>query len=216
MATRLALAWCSVQEWQPAALAVLCRSAEVRGRHAAAILPACRDLEALKRHDLKCLAYALAVLDDELLVVLHRPTRTGFEVRIGGIGDNFQLHTLLAHVLVGGGHVPGTAPSAESVRLATDPKPARERTEIMATGAFELLAPNGTRIWNEGLPDDIPVVEGRRLLVLDEPAYQRSWNADRCFPHLPGMAELARVLTTEETGAWYARTATDAGTGRPS
>lgn len=149
-ATRLALAWCSVEEWQPPALAVLCRSAEVRLRHASALLPACRDLAALERHDLKCLAYALAVLDDEPLAVLHRPTGTGFEVHIGGIGDNFQLHTLLAHVLVGGGHVPGTTPSAESVRLATDPEPAQGRTQTVATGVFELLAADGERIWNEG------------------------------------------------------------------
>ncbi|WP_037911202.1 hypothetical protein [Actinacidiphila yeochonensis] len=215
-ATRLALAWCSVEEWQPPALAVLCRSAEVRRRHASGLLPACQEVEALGRHDLKCLAYALAVLDDEPLVVLHRPSGTGFEVRIGGIGDNFQLHTLLAHVLVGGGHLPGTAPSAESVRLATDPEPARGRTQTVATGAFELLAPDGTPLWNEGLPDDIPVVERRRLLVLDEPAYQRSWNADRFFPHLPGTAELTRVLTADETRTWFARTAPAEGTRQPS
>ncbi|MGW1809978.1 hypothetical protein [Streptomyces sp. NPDC002078] len=211
-ATRLALAWCSVEEWQPSALAVLCRSAEVRHLHASTLLPTCRELAALERHDLKCLAYALAVLDDEPLVVLHRPTGSGFEVRIGGIGDNFQLHTLLAHVLVGGGHVPGTAPSAESVRLATDPEPARERTEAVATGAFELLAPDGKRIWNEGLPADIPVVEGHRLLVLDEPLYQRSWNADRFFPHLPGTAKLTRVLSDDEARTWFARTSSAEGT----
>ncbi|MFE7332256.1 hypothetical protein ACFU8W_46845 [Streptomyces sp. NPDC057565] len=215
-ATRLALAWCSVEEWQPPALAVLCRSAKVRHRHASAILPACRDLAALERHDLKCLAYALAVLDDEPLMVLHRPTGTGFEVRIGGIGDNFQLHTLLAHVLVGGGHVPGSMPSAESVRLATDPEPAQGRTQTVATGAFELLAPDGKRIWNEGLPDDIPVVEGCRLLVLDEPTYQRSWNADRFFPQLPGTAELTRVLTTDESRTWFARTSPGNEIRRPS
>ncbi|MFF7550239.1 hypothetical protein ACFZCU_42450 [Streptomyces canus] len=215
-ATRLALAWCSVDEWQPPALAVLCRSAEVRRRHASAILPACRDLADLQRHDLKCLAYALAVLDDEPLVVLHRPTGTGFEVRIGGIGDNFQLHTLLAHVLIGGGHVPGTAPSAQSVRLAMEPEPAQGRTQTIATGAFELRAPDGSQIWNEGLPDDIPVVEGRRLLVLDEPAYQRSWNADRFFPHLPGTAELTRVLTAEETRIWFDRTSPGNGIGPSS
>jgi hypothetical protein len=215
-ATRLALAWCSIQDWQPPALAVLCRSAEVRRRHASTLLPACRDLAALQQHDLKCLAYALAVLDDEPLVVLHKPTGTGFEVRIGGIGDNFQLHTLLAHVLVGGGHVPGTPPSAQSVHLATDPEPARGRTAVVATGTFELLAPDGAPIWNEGLPDDIPVVEGRRLLVLDEPTYQRSWNADRFFPHLPGTAEPARVLTPDETRTWYARTSLGNGTRRPS
>jgi len=205
-ALRLALAWCSVEQWQPPALAVLCRSAAVRRQHASALLPACRDLEALDRHDLKCLAYALAILDDEPLVVLHRPTGTGFEVRIGGIGDNFQLHTLLAHVLVGGGHVPGTAPSAESVRLATEPEPAQGRSGAAATGVFELLTPDGQQIWNEGLPDDIPVVEGRRLLVLDEPLYQRSWNADRFFPMLPGTAELTRVLSADEARTWFAHT----------
>ena len=215
-ATRLAPAWCSVDEWQPPALAVLCRSAEVRRRHASAMLPACRDLAALERHDLKCLAYALAVPDDEPLVVLHRPTGTGYEIRIGGIGDNFQLHTLLAHVLVGGGYVPGTTPSAQSVRLATDPEPAQGRTQTIAAGVFELLAPDGERIWNEGLPDDIPVVEGRRLLVLDEPTYQRSWNADRFFPHLPGTAELARVLSADETRTWFARTSPGNRIRRPS
>ncbi|MFJ4850818.1 MULTISPECIES: hypothetical protein [unclassified Streptomyces] len=211
-ATRLALAWCSVEEWQPPALAVLCRSAEMRRLHSAGLLPAARELAALECHDLKCLVYALAVLDDEPLLVLHRPAGTGFEVRIGGIADNFQLHTLLAHVLVGGGHVPGTAPSAESVRLATDPRPARGRTETVATGAFELLAPDGERIWNEGLPDDVPVVEGRRLLVLDEPMYRRSWNADRFFPLLPGTAELTRVLSEDETRTWFARTSFGDGT----
>ena len=178
--------------------------------------PTCRELAALERHDLKCLVYALAVLDDEPLVVLHRPTGSGIEVRIGGIGDNFQLHTLLAHVLVGGGHVPGARPSAESVRLATDPEPAQGRTRTVATGAFELLGPDGERIWNEGLPDDIPVVEGRRLLVLDEPTYQRSWNADRFFPHLPGTVELTRVLTADEARTWFARTSPGKGIRRPS
>jgi hypothetical protein len=85
-----------------------------------------------------------------------------------------------------------------------DPEPAHGRTDVTATGFFELLAPDGTRIWNEGLPDDIPVVEGRRLLVLDEPMYQRGWNADRFFPLLPGTAELTRVLTADETRAWFA------------
>ncbi|WP_234443220.1 hypothetical protein [Streptomyces cellulosae] len=76
-ATRLALAWCSADEWQPPALAVLCRSAEVRRRHASAIRPACRNLAALEPHDLKCLAYALAVLDDDPLVCCTGPPGPG-------------------------------------------------------------------------------------------------------------------------------------------
>ncbi|KDN88068.1 hypothetical protein [Kitasatospora cheerisanensis] len=206
-ALRLARAWCTIEQWQAPALAVLCRSTEVRRRHRAELLPLCRELEVLGRHDLKCLSYALAVLDDEPVVVLHRPTGTGYQVRIGGIGDNFQLHTLLAHLLIGGGHLPGTAPSADSVRLATDPAPADgTRSGIVATGSFTLLAPDGGRIWNEGLPDDIPEVDGHRLLVLDDPQYPHGWNADRFFPLLPGRAELVRVLPADETRDWFART----------
>lgn len=208
-ALRLALAWCDLEHWQPPALAVLCRSAGVRRAVDPAVLAAAREVQGLGRHDLKCLVYALAILDGEPLLVLHRPTGTGYEIRIGGIGDNFQLHTLLAHVLIGGGHLPGDAPSAQSVRLATDPAPADgSRSGVVATGAFELLAPDGTRIWNEGLPDDIPLTDGRRVLVLDTPAYRRSWNADRFFPHLPGHAELLRVLPAGETAHWLSRTVT--------
>jgi hypothetical protein len=43
----------------------------------------------------------LLVLDDEPLTVLHRPTGRGFRTVISGIGDNFQLHTLLAARLTG-------------------------------------------------------------------------------------------------------------------
>lgn len=45
-----------------------------------------------------------------------------------------------------------------------------------------------------------------RLLVLDTPSYTRTWNADRFFPHLPGGAELIRVLPSDETETWYAHT----------
>src|SRR5207244_8017644 len=47
------------------------------------------------------LAKMLQVLDDEELVVLSPEPKMGFRVRIGGIGDNFQLHTLLAGAIVG-------------------------------------------------------------------------------------------------------------------
>jgi len=43
----------------------------------------------------------LLVLDDEELIVLHRPTGRGYRVTMSGIGDNFQLHILLAATLTG-------------------------------------------------------------------------------------------------------------------
>jgi hypothetical protein len=42
----------------------------------------------------------LSVLDDEELVVLHHDPLLGFMVRITGIADNFQLHTLMCGALV--------------------------------------------------------------------------------------------------------------------
>jgi hypothetical protein len=60
------------------------------------------------------------------------------------------------------------------------------------------------------------VVEGCRLLVLDEPMYQRSWNADRFFPRLPGTAELTRVLSADEARTRFARTPFGNGTCRAS
>ncbi|MEU0837734.1 hypothetical protein [Streptomyces sp. NPDC005969] len=51
--------------------------------------------------------------------------------------------------------------------------------------------------------------------MLDEPLYQRSWNADRFFPHLPGTAELTRVLSDDEARTWFARTSSAKGTSQP-
>ncbi|MFE8949352.1 hypothetical protein [Streptomyces sp. NPDC007856] len=81
----------------------------------------------------------------------------------------------------------------------------------------------GSRSWrrtrygtNEELPGDIVVLEGGRLLVLDEPMYQRSWYADRFFPLLPGTAEPTCVLSADEARTWFARTPFGNGTCRAS
>ncbi|SEM54881.1 hypothetical protein [Streptacidiphilus jiangxiensis] len=205
-ALRLASAWTTLDEWQPPALAVLCRSVPVRRAAGATELPELvRAVAELKQHDLKCLAYALEVLDDEPLVVLHRASGAGFELRIGGIGDNFQLHTLLAHVLIGGGHLPGQAPDPRVVALSLDAPfdPGADLGGLHATGPFNLVAPDGSWIWNEGNPADIPVVDGRRLLVLDPPPYQRGWNVGRFFPMMTASIGLTRVLPPEEAQAWF-------------
>jgi hypothetical protein len=205
-ALRLALAWCSLERWQPPALAVLCRSMPVRREFATAeLVELARAVAKLEQHDLKCLVYALEVVDDEPLVVLHRPSGTGYELRISGIGDNFQLHTLLAHTLIGGGHLPGEAPGERVVELSLDAafSPDADFGDLHATGAFNLVAPDGTWIWNEGNPSDIPVVDGRRLLVLDPPPYQRSWNVGRFFPMMKASISLTRVLPAEEAQAWF-------------
>lgn len=196
--------WWSLEQWITAALAVLA-DAGVRASlgNRDGFLEAVRDLED-DRADLRSLSAALLLLDDEPVTVLHRPTMTGYRVRISGLGDNFQLHTLLAHVLIGGGHVPGAAPRESWVAAATDAPLTAELAAEQVVGAFNLVAPDGGWIWNEGTPSDIPVVEGSRLLVLDPPPYERSWNNVRFFPMVPGSVRLERVLGADEAATWFA------------
>lgn len=165
----------------------------------------------------------LRVLDDEPLVVLHPGERKGFEVRISGIADNFQLHTLLAGALIGDpneGWLTGERVDQAAVALARD----AETTERVHThGPFNLwnwpgLQPDGTLptgqttgsefwIWNEGNPGDVFPFEGVRVVLLGPPPYSRSWSAGRRFPHMPAEFVVERVLPSAEVADWLARIA---------
>jgi hypothetical protein len=198
-----AVGWWTLPQWEMAAVAMLNhpgvrRAAGSRGE-------ALRLLGAVERAsglELKSLSHALLVLDDEPLVALHRTSRTGYLLRFSGIGDNFQLHTLLADALIGGGHVEGRAPSSQEAAVCRETP-----GQVGTVGSFDLVAPDGELIWNEGTPADIPVVDGVRLLVLDEPSYRRSWPAGRFFPGMRGDVLLERALGPEETERWHAHVA---------
>ena len=197
--------WFTLPQWEMASVAMLNRPAvrnELAPARRTSLLDAVRALQKASGHDFKCLHYALLVLDDEPLRVLHRPTGTGYLLRMTGIGDNFQLHTLLADVLVGGGHVPGQAPAAQEAAVCRDAP-----GQVPTTGAFNLVTPSGEWVWNEGTPTDIPVVDGVRVLVLDPAPYKRGWPAGRFFPGMTGDLVLERVLGADETGEWLGRCA---------
>ncbi|MGI5521426.1 hypothetical protein ACQEUX_10750 [Micromonospora sp. CA-259024] len=145
----------------------------------------------------------LLVLDDEPLVVLHRATRRGFRVTISGVGDNFQLHTLLADALIGDeaqGLVPGQRPSAAEIAAASDGEDLAPAGGIR--GNFNLVDAHGEWIWNEGRPADIPKLEGRRVVVIDPPPYPRSWNAGRPYPLMRPTVTLDGMLPADEAGHW--------------
>ncbi|BBA96262.1 hypothetical protein RVR_1476 [Actinacidiphila reveromycinica] len=203
-------AWWTLPQWEMAAVAVLNhKPVRVALADRTALIDAAERVGDATGGGLKYLRYMLAVLDDEPLVVLHRGTGTGYRVRISGLGDNFQLHTLLAGELVGGGHVPGDAPEAAAVAACRSGASGAPGTEgaLDTTGSFDLAAADGTRVWNEGIPADIPAVEGVRVLVLDPPSYARAWSAGRLFSHMPGELVLEAVLPAEEAAGWLARTA---------
>ncbi|WP_086662831.1 hypothetical protein [Lentzea kentuckyensis] len=144
----------------------------------------------------------LAVVDLETLLVLHPTSGAGFEVTIGGLGDNFQLHTLLAYRLVPS-LIPGEPPLQSWVEAASV-GPELEPAETIR-GQFELSDAFGETIWNEGRPCDIPVFEGRRVVVLGEPSYLRSWNAGRIYPLMTPMVDVTRVLPSDEAASWLAK-----------
>jgi hypothetical protein len=153
----------------------------------------------------------LLVVDDERLVVLDRGTGSGFEVTIGGVGDNFQLHTLLAANLIGPGLLPGEPPTPAMVAAATDGELAPEGGLV---GQFNLVDAYGKWIWNEGRPADIPLLEGVRVVVLDPSPYERHWNAGRAYPLMTPTVTVDRTLTTAEAAAWFTKVAPEgAGSG---
>ncbi|MER7751461.1 hypothetical protein [Kitasatospora sp. NPDC097643] len=202
------VAWWTLHLWQRAAWAVYAHPAvrtEARGSGVTAALLGLIRRYRGEQHDLKGLAHLAGMLDDEPLLVLDRPTGTGYLLRMSGLSDTFQLHTLLADVLIGGGHLPGVPQDPQVVALA--------RTEfldgrrVIATGAFNLVAPDGSWLWNEGTPSDIPVVDGVRTLVLDPLPYERSWSAGRFIQEIPGDLRLERVLSPAEAARLLATTA---------
>ncbi|MEV5610742.1 hypothetical protein [Streptomyces sp. NPDC052225] len=196
------MAWWTLPQWEMASVAMLNHAGVRTGLDAgrrAELLTSIRAVEEASGHDFKCLTYALLVLDDEPLIVIDRPTGTGYALRMTGLGDTFQLHTLLADRLTGGGHLPGYAPAPQEVAVCRDAP-----GQVPTKGSFNLVAPDGGWIWNEGTPSDIPVVDGSRLLVLDPPPYERGWPAGRFFPGMTGDLVLERVLTAEETARWSA------------
>ncbi|MFC7326979.1 hypothetical protein [Marinactinospora rubrisoli] len=165
-------------------------------RRLAQYLPEYREIDALLRMG-----------EATSAVVLDRASGRGFRVRFDGIGDNFQLHTLLADALIGpeGRGLAGERPDPLWVSAFRDGEPVREADPVR--GSWNLVAADGSWIWNEGVPADIPVVEGERVIVLDEQPYVRTWNAGRMHPHVVGSLDVLDELTAEEARTWWARVA---------
>jgi hypothetical protein len=149
----------------------------------------------------------LAVLDDEQIVVFHPDPGQGFVVRISGIVDNFQLHTLVCSAVVRPGE-PGwvqarppdktevwAAHGGPEVFRACNTERARA---IHGTGLFNLVAWDGTWIWGEGKPADIPMFDGVRIVRLESLPYQRSWGGLPYFPAMEADAVVVRALASDE------------------
>lgn len=162
----------------------------------------------------------LRVLDNEPLLVLHPAEGKGFALRVSGVADNFQLHTLLAGELIGDGRLSGEPPDADVLALARGTAEQSER--LHASGAFNLWNWTGVRadgtlpegqtgsehwIWNEGVLADVRAFEGTRVVLLGPPPYSRGWNAGRRFAHMDVECAVERELSASEVRALLGRMA---------
>jgi len=189
-----------------AAVICLCRSKDLRIRvEARESIAQSVGRFAEKLPEARFLIDLLFVLDDQDLVVLHPDPPQGFIVRITGIADNFQLQTLLCGALIRPGQpafIQGVPPSRD-VLIAAAGGPTHKGLVEHAT--FNLVAWDGSWIWNEGKPADIPMMDGHRVVRLEPLPYRRSWNATSKFPGMESEAHVVRHLSADETTAWLTR-----------
>lgn len=149
------------------------------------------------------------VLDDEPVVVLDDATGRGFRLTMAGIGDNYQLHTLLADRLIGDparGLLPGHRPMPSWVTAATTAPP-RMPADDLIVRRFRLYDGTGEYISPEGRPADIPLVAGARVIVLHPPLGNYFWDLGRVYEHMIPALCLDHIMTSDEADSWRARVA---------
>jgi hypothetical protein len=212
-------AWEALQQFWPVTIAVFSADADVRAK-----AKPLRDLAAKisTRHQAgHWLRFMLSVLDNEPVLVIEPETRSGIEGRISGVVDNFQLNVLIMDAFPRGFFAKRRV-SQSAVDIARGGGP--QRGEEVVIGAWNLytwqaLSADGKLpeakgfknqehwIWNEGVPDDIPVFDGRRVVLLGPPSYERSWPAQRLFDKLPGKLAVEKVLKRGEVEEWIGKMA---------
>jgi hypothetical protein len=217
-----AQAWTALEPLCMGAIAMLSRSLPARrqARNRAELLARCLEISGQHRRA-RHLSNLLRVLDDEDLLVFHPKLVRGYRIRIRGIADNFQLHTLLADALIGDpaeGWLPGPRPDPRVVAAA--------RSQMVQRGVgsagnfFQLidwrgLQPDGTLsraversdhwIANESVPADIPAFNGTRIILLAPPLLPQTWDANRPFEGMEGDLRVLEVMSPEAVRDWFAR-----------
>ncbi len=163
----------------------------------------------------------LMVLDQEPMLVIEPETRLGLIGKISGVSSNFQLHVLLMNVFPQSGRESGPRLSRKAADVARGNIP-EQRAEETITGHWNMHAWTALRgtdklstdhseasirhwIWNEGVPADIPVFDGYRVILLGPPSYERLFASQRDFRTLRADIDVERLLSSNEVNAWIER-----------
>ena len=205
-----AKAWQRLQQIWPGAIALFSVDHEARAeaQDLAPLAARIEDVHAAAGW----LVAILTVLHDEPFVAIEPATRTGIVGRMSGIVENFQLSTLLMDAF------PGDEPRVSEAAVAVARGEGPQQLDETVTGAwnlftFEALQPGcelpdpsdfayrDTWIWNEGMPADIPAVDGHRVILLGPAPYARTWQAQRMFLRMPARLT-ADVLAEPRLDEW--------------
>jgi hypothetical protein len=147
------------------------------------------------------------VLDNEPLVVLDPATGRGYRLTMSGIGDNFQLYTLLADRLIGDearGLLPGLRPESAWVVAATDGPPELSIADAV-TRRFRLHDATGAYQAPERRPAAIPILDGARVLTLHPAQVTKQWLQGRIYQQMRPTLTLDHVMPADEAASWLAR-----------
>ncbi len=150
------------------------------------------------------------VCDDEPLIVLDPTSGRGFHLTMTGVGDNYQLHTLLADRLIGkerGGLLDTRPPRPAWVQAATAGPTGPFNLATPIKRRFRLFDGHGNYVDPEGWPSDIKPLDGMRVLVVHPRKGLRGWNNGRAYVSMVPTLTLEREIEPEEAAHWLARIA---------
>ena len=206
---KIAYSWFSVNDWINPLISAMAHSRDFRaamGSRAEVLAGATALAGDLKRaHWLRGLCL---VCDEEPLLVLDPSSGRGYRMTMSGVGDNYQLHTLLADRLMGrglGGLLDAQPPEASWVRAATTGSTGPFGPSMPIMRRLRLFDGRGTYIAPEGWPADIEPLDGMRVLVLHPPLESYGWQNGRSYVSLLPALQLEREIEPSEAAQWFSR-----------
>lgn len=155
------------------------------------------------------LSTLFSVLFNEPVFVVELSQKKAFTGTISGIADNFQLQLLLMSIPQLGDTI-----DAELTAVVNGTGP--QDGEASVAGKWDMCnwpilsashqetgnSDSDHWIWSEGSPEDIELLEGRRVILLKEPSYQRGLYVQRSFSTLPASINIEKWLSEEELNQW--------------
>jgi hypothetical protein len=156
----------------------------------------------------------LVPLQERLFLLDARSGRV-FELVMDGVTVNFSLHSLLSAALAA---ALGHESPPRAVIDVLHGSPSGQEANPQSFGTWNLYTWRATKwlphlndvpwdhwVWNEGLPADIPALDGTRLVIAGPPTIERYWNTCRTFASLAEDVQLVRELEPAEAERWIER-----------